>query len=65
MSKQNKNCFRSQGGAVIEMKFRQSDARHTAVSGTSHVVFNDESNPPKLESRAEGHGLNKRYYFYD
>jgi hypothetical protein len=65
MGKHNKNCFRSQGGAVIEMKFRQSDSGQTIAAGFSHVVFNDESSPPKPEVLAEGHGLNKRYYFYD
>jgi hypothetical protein len=65
MSNHNKNCFRSQGGAVIEMKFRQSDFLQTSVAGAAHVVFNDESNPPKVDTQSEGHGLNKRYYFYD
>ncbi len=65
MSTQNKNCFRSQGGAVIEMNFKQSDPSLSPVAGVSHIVLNDGSNPPKLEIRPESHGLNKRYHFYD
>ncbi|OGT66507.1 MAG: hypothetical protein A2993_01490 [Gammaproteobacteria bacterium RIFCSPLOWO2_01_FULL_47_190] len=65
MSTHNKNCFRSQGGAVIEMNFKQSGPSLAPVAGISHIVLNDESNPPKFEIRSESHGLNKRYYFYD
>lgn len=63
MNHQNKNCFRSQGGAVIEMKFRKPDSLNTS-SGISHVVLNDETCPQKTSTGNEGHGLNKRY-FYD
>jgi hypothetical protein len=65
MSTQNKNCFRSQGGAVIEMKFKQPGPSLTPVTGISHKILSDESSLPKLEIRAESHGLNERYYFYD
>jgi len=50
MSTHNKNCFRSQGGAVIEMNFKQSGPSLAPVAGISHIVLNDEPNPPKLET---------------
>lgn len=65
MNKQNKNCFRSQGGAVIEMNFRQPGSSQKPVKNTSHIVLNDESSPPGLETSVESSGLNKRYHFYD
>jgi len=65
MSTQNKNCFRTQGGAVIEMNFKQSEPSLTPVTGISQHVLNNEANPSKLDIRAESHGLNECYYFYD
>jgi hypothetical protein len=65
MSIQNKNCFRSQGGAVIEMNFKQPASSQLPVAGISHAVLNDETSSPKLKTRSKSHGLKKRYYFYD
>jgi hypothetical protein len=50
---------------VIEMKFKQPGPSLTPVTGISHKILSDESSLPKLEIRAESHGLNERYYFYD
>jgi len=65
MSTHNKNCFRSQGGAVIEMNFKQSGPSLLPVADISHAVPNDETSPPKLKTRSKSHGLKKHYYFYD
>ena len=65
MTDTNRNCFRSQGGGVIELN-DQKPAANTP-SSQHGTVYSDDAIPPRAETAAaspSGRSI-KQYYFYD